>query len=126
MNIDASVLISKTKQKGMNEYVYCDFLKQYIIENNDDDRVMDIFSLVVYGTIIFPQSPEYVDATIVDLIEQMDCPVNPVPIIIVKTIWSLNYCRKEGEWSFIGCAQLLYIGSEVTFGANVKHPSGSA
>ena len=37
MNIDASVLISKTKQKRKNEYVQCDFLKQYIIENNDDD-----------------------------------------------------------------------------------------
>ena len=54
MNIDASVLISKTKQKGKNEYVQCDFLKQYIIDNNDDDRVMDMFALVVYGTIIFP------------------------------------------------------------------------
>ena len=32
MNIDASVLISRTKQKGKNEYVQCDFLKQYIIE----------------------------------------------------------------------------------------------
>ena len=53
MNIDASVFVSKTKQKGKNEYVQCDFLKQYIIENNDDDRVIDMFALVVYGT-IFP------------------------------------------------------------------------
>ena len=69
MNIDASVLVSKTKQKGKNEYVQCDFLKQYIIENNDNDRVVDMFSLVVYGTIIFPQSVGYVNAAIVDLIE---------------------------------------------------------
>ena len=75
MNIDAIVLISKTKQKGKNEYVQCDFLKQYIIENNDEDRVVDMFALVVYGTIIFPQSPEFVDAAIVDLIEQIDYPV---------------------------------------------------
>ena len=95
--------------KGKNKYVQCDFLKQYIIENNDDDRVVDMFALVVYGTIIFPQSPEYVDAAIVDLIEQMDYPVNLVPAIVAETIRSLNYCTRENEWSFIGCAQLLYI-----------------
>ena len=61
MNIDASVLVSKTKQKGKNEYVQYDFLKQYIIENNDDDRVADMFALIVYGTIIFPQSSGYVE-----------------------------------------------------------------
>ena len=126
MNIDVSVLITRTKQKWKNEYVQSDFLKQYIIENNDDDRVMDMFSLVVYDTIIFPQSLRYVDTAIVDLIKQIDCPVNPVSVIIAETIQSLNYCRREGEGSFIGCAQLLYIGFEVTFGANVKHPSGSA
>ena len=54
MNIDANILISKTKQKGKNEYVQCDFLKQYIIENHDDDQVIDMFALVMYGTIIFP------------------------------------------------------------------------
>ena len=54
MNIDASVLVSKTNQTGKNEYVQCNFLKQYIIENNDDDRVINMFVLVVYDTIIFP------------------------------------------------------------------------
>ena len=53
MNMNASVLDSKTKQKGRNEYVQCDFLKEYILKNNDDDRVMDMFSLIVYGIVIF-------------------------------------------------------------------------
>ena len=46
-----------------------DFLEGYIIQNNNDDRVIDIFALVVYGTMIFPQSPGYVDAAVIDLIE---------------------------------------------------------
>ena len=54
MNIDASFLVSTTRQKGKNECVQQDFLERYIIENNDDDRVIDIFALVVYGTLIFP------------------------------------------------------------------------
>ena len=64
---------------------------------------------MVYGTLIFPQSSGYIDASVVDLIEQIDNQVNPVPAIIAETILSLNYYRRKGEWSFIGCAQLLYI-----------------
>ena len=109
MNIDASVLVSKTKQKGKNEYVQSDFLERYIVENNDDDRVIDMFALVVYDTLVFPQSPGYVYATVVDLIEQIGSQANPVPAIFVETIQSLNFCRRRGKRDFIGCAQLLYI-----------------
>ena len=122
MNIDASILISKTKQKGKNEYVQCDFLKQHIIGKDDDDRVVDMFALVVYGTIIFPQSLEYVDTTIVDLIEQIDYPVNPIPAIVAETIRSLNYCRREDKGSFIGYAQLLYIWVRSHFWGKCEAP----
>ena len=54
MNIDASVFVPMTRQKGKNECVQCDFLESFIIENNNDDRIIDIFALVVYGTLIFP------------------------------------------------------------------------
>ena len=97
MNINASILDSKPKQKGRNEYVQYDFLKEYILKNNDDDRVMDMFALIVYGVMIFSQSSRYVDATIIDLIKQMDNEVNPVPAIVVETIKSLNYYRRKGK-----------------------------
>ena len=54
MNVDTSIFVPITRQKGKNECVQCDFLERYIIENSDDDRVMDIFALVVYGTLVFP------------------------------------------------------------------------
>ena len=53
-NIDVSVFVPVTRLKGKNECVQSDFLKRYIIQNNNDDRVIDIFVLVVYGTLIFP------------------------------------------------------------------------
>ena len=109
MSIDASVFVPMTRLKGKNECVQSDFLEGYIIQNNNEDRVIDIFALVVYGTLIFPQSPEYVDAIVVDLIEQVDNQVNPVPVIIAETFHSLNYCLRNREGSFVGCAQLLYI-----------------
>ena len=61
-----------TRLKGKNECVQSDFLEGYIIQNNHNDRVIDIFTLVVYGTLIFPQSLGYVNAAVVDLIEQVD------------------------------------------------------
>ena len=47
MNIDASVFAPITRLKGKNECVRYDFLERYIIENNNDDQVTDIFALVV-------------------------------------------------------------------------------
>ena len=108
-NIDASVFVPITRLKGKNKCVQCDFLERYIIENNNDNRVIDIFALVVYSTLIFPQSSGYIDATVVDLIEQIDNQINLIPAIIVETIRSLNYCRWKDEGDFIGCAQLLHI-----------------
>ena len=93
---------------------------------SNDDRVKDIFALVVYGTLIFPQSLGYIDAAIVDLIEQIDNQVNPVPTIIVEIIRSLNYCRRKGERNFIGCAPQCKFGSGTIFGASVKRLSDSA
>ena len=54
MNIDASVFVPMTRQKGKNECVQCDFLERFIIENNNDDWIINIFALVVYDTLIFP------------------------------------------------------------------------
>ena len=97
MNIDTNFLVSTTRQKGKNECVQRDFLERYIIKNNGDDRVINIFALMVYGTLIFPQSPGYVDATVVDLIEQIDNQANHIPAIVAETIRSLNFCRRKGE-----------------------------
>ena len=109
MNINASVFVPMTRQKGKNECVQCDFLERFIIENNNDDQIINIFALAMYGTLIFPQSLGYINAAVVDLIEKIDNQVNHVPAIVVETIRSLNYCRRKGKGDFIGCAQLLYI-----------------
>ena len=81
--------------------------------------------LVVYGILIFPQSTGYVDAVVVDLIEQINNQANPIPAIIAETIRSLNFYRRKGEGNFIGCAQLLYMWIEAISGASAKPPSNS-
>ena len=52
-NMDANAFVPITRLKGKKECVQCDFLERYIIENNNDDRVKDIFTLVVYITLIY-------------------------------------------------------------------------
>ena len=125
MNVDASLLTSVTRLKGKNECVQCNFLERYMIENNNDDRVIDIFRLVVYEILVFPQSPGYVDAVVVYLIEQINNQANLVPTIVAETIRSLSFCRRKGERDFIGCAQLLYMWIRSHFLASAKPPSDS-
>ena len=54
MNVDASLLVFMTRLKGKNECVQYDFLERYMIKNDGNDQVIDIFGLVVYGILIFP------------------------------------------------------------------------
>ena len=54
MSTDSSVFVPLTKSKGKNECVQSDFLEGYIVQNKHDDRVIAIFALVVYDTLIFP------------------------------------------------------------------------
>ena len=53
-SIDANIFVPMTRLKGKNECVQSDFLEGYIIQNNNDDRVIDVFALVVYDALIFP------------------------------------------------------------------------
>ena len=98
-NIDASAFIPVIRLKGKNECVQYDFLERYIIENNDDDQVIDIFTLVVYGTLIFPQSPGYIDATVIDLIEQIENQVNHVDAPFCPNyLFHFNFCWTLGPF----------------------------
>ena len=56
-----------------------------------------MFALVVYGIVIFSQSSRYVEAVLVDLIEQIGNKINHFPAIVANTIRSLSYCRRKGK-----------------------------
>ena len=50
-----------------------------------------MFSMAVYGMLIFPKVPDHVEAVVVDLVEQVNSQANPVPTIIIETIHLINY-----------------------------------
>ncbi|MBA0756396.1 hypothetical protein Gogos_022287, partial [Gossypium gossypioides] len=56
-----------------------------------------------------PKALGHVDEAVIDLFDQLDKRVTPVPTILAETFRSLSACRKAGEGRFIGCAQLLLV-----------------
>ncbi|MBA0881110.1 hypothetical protein Goshw_011482 [Gossypium schwendimanii] len=84
------------------------FLKKLMnITGMNTKKKVDVFTLSVYGLIIFPKVLGHVDEAVTDLFDQLDKRVTPVPTILAKTFRSLNECRRTGEGRFIGCVQLL-------------------
>ncbi|KAE8678144.1 hypothetical protein F3Y22_tig00111440pilonHSYRG00048 [Hibiscus syriacus] len=63
----------------------------------------------LYGLIIFPKILGCIDATVLELFEQLPKQVNPAPTILAETFRSLNHCRRAGGGRFIGCVQLLQV-----------------
>ena len=70
---------------------------------------MVAFALSIYGLVIFPKMLGYIKMAVVDTFEQIQHDSNPSPAILVETFQSLNYCRRNHEGRFLGCASLLYI-----------------
>ena len=85
------------KQTRNNECLSWDFLKKYILESEDDDRVSNVFAMVVYGMVIFPKVPDHDETAVGNLIEQLNGQANPVMAIIAETICSLSYCHRTSK-----------------------------
>ncbi|MBA0644023.1 hypothetical protein Goklo_028249 [Gossypium klotzschianum] len=75
----------------------------------DTKKRVDVFTLSIYGLMIFPRALGYIDEAVTDLFDRLNRRVTPVPAILAKTFRSLSAYRSTGEGRFIGCAQLLLV-----------------
>ena len=75
---------------------------------------------MVYGTLIFSQSLGYIDAAVVNLIEQIDNQVNLVPTIIIETVRSLNHLEGKGKEILSVVLSCFIFGFGAIFGASAK------
>ncbi|MFQ6630970.1 hypothetical protein Gotur_009047 [Gossypium turneri] len=82
-------------------------LKDLILAHPNTKKKVDVFSLSVYGLVVFPKALGHVDEAVTDLFDRLDKRVTPVPAILVETIRLLNQCWRASKGRFIGCAQLL-------------------
>ncbi|MBA0701950.1 hypothetical protein Goari_020691 [Gossypium aridum] len=60
----------------------------------DTRKKVDVYSLSIYGLIIFPKVLGHVDGAVTDLFDQLDRRVTPVLAILVETFRSLNACQR--------------------------------
>ena len=109
MRLEEAVVEQNIKKKGKSECFAWDFFKRYIAKNNGEDQVLDIFALAIYGLVIFPKVPGHIEATMIDVIEQIEGQANPVPAIVAETLRTLNFCRMSGKWDLVCCIQMLYV-----------------
>ncbi|MBA0718091.1 hypothetical protein Golax_005856, partial [Gossypium laxum] len=100
---------ARVKQKGDSKCIPWRSLHDLILAHPDTNKNVNVFSLSIYGLMIFPRALGYVDEVVTDLFDRLDKGVTPVPAILAVTFRSLSACRNTGEGRFIGCAQLLLV-----------------
>ncbi|MBA0786178.1 hypothetical protein Gotri_027522, partial [Gossypium trilobum] len=98
---------ARIKQKGDSKCVPWKSLKDAILTHPNVRKRVDVFSLSIYGLVVFPKALGHVDEAATNLFDRLDKRVTPISAILAETFRSLSACRKAGEGRFIGCAQIL-------------------
>ncbi|MFQ6665870.1 hypothetical protein Gotur_032445, partial [Gossypium turneri] len=78
--------------------------EQWILVHPDTKKKVDVLALSIYGLVIFPKALGHIDEIVIDLFNQLDKRITPVPAILAETFRSLSAYRRVGEGRFIGCA----------------------
>ena len=97
------VVEQNIRKKGKSECFAWVFFKRYIAKNDGEDQVLDVFTLAIYGLVIFPKVSGHVEVAVIDVIEQIASQANPVPAIVAETLHTLNFCRRNGNGDLICC-----------------------
>ena len=53
-------------------------MKKFLTKCDDEERVSNLFAMVVYGMVIFPKVLNHIEAVVVDLVEQVNSQANLV------------------------------------------------
>ena len=109
MGLEEAAVEQNIRKKGKSECFAWDFFKRYIAKNDEEDQVLDVFALAIYGLVIFPKVPGHVEVAVIDVIEQIASQANPVPAIVAETLRTLNFCKKNENGNLTCCIQMLYV-----------------
>ncbi|KAG8500574.1 hypothetical protein CXB51_004214 [Gossypium anomalum] len=94
---------ARVQQKGDSKCVHWENLRDLILAHPDERKRVDIFTLSIYGLVIFPRALRHVDEAVIDLFDRLEKGITPVLVILAETFRSLSSCRKTGEGRFTGC-----------------------
>ncbi|XVF14408.1 hypothetical protein REPUB_Repub09cG0056300 [Reevesia pubescens] len=78
--------------------------------DGNEEQSMELFALAIYGLVIFLKVLGYIEILVIDFFGQISGKkIDPTPSIVVKTIRTLNFCKRKGKGHLLVCTQLLYI-----------------
>ena len=86
-------LVQKENQRGLPWNILRDFIREHL---HDEDSIM-AFALSIYGLVIFSGMLGYIEMAMMDTFEQIQHGNNPSLAILVETLRSLNYNRRNQE-----------------------------
>ncbi|RDY02068.1 hypothetical protein CR513_14505, partial [Mucuna pruriens] len=79
-------------------------------EEEEWSAVMDVFGLLLYRILMFPQVENYIDLAAIEVfMAKMDRGENPTMAILANTYYTLNYCNEQKGGSLRCCTPLLYL-----------------
>ena len=70
--------------KEKSERLLWKFLKKFLAKCEDEEQVFKVFTIVLYGMVIFPKVSKHIEATVTNLVEQVEHRVNHVLAIVAK------------------------------------------
>ncbi|MBA0772340.1 hypothetical protein Gotri_007742 [Gossypium trilobum] len=100
-------VVTRIKQKGDSKCIPWKSLRDLILAHPYTRKKVDIFTLSIYGLVIFPKVLRHIDDAVSDLFDRLDKKVMPVPAGLVETLISLSACRRAGELRFIESRQFI-------------------
>ncbi|MFQ6665869.1 hypothetical protein Gotur_032445, partial [Gossypium turneri] len=65
-----------------------------ILVHPDTKKKVDVLALSIYGLVIFPKALGHIDEIVIDLFNQLDKRITPVPAILAETFRSLSAYRR--------------------------------
>ncbi|MBA0772498.1 hypothetical protein Gotri_007860 [Gossypium trilobum] len=75
---------AQIKQKGDSKCILWKSLRDLILAHLDTRKRVDVFSLSIYGLVIFYKELGHIDDAVSDLFDWLEKMVKPVPIILVE------------------------------------------
>ncbi|MBA0778168.1 hypothetical protein Gotri_006065 [Gossypium trilobum] len=90
-------VVARIKQKGDNKCILWKNLRDLILAHPNTKKKVDVFTLSVYGLVVFPKALGHFDEAVTNLFDRLDKRVMLVPVILAKTFRSLNECRRAGK-----------------------------
>ncbi|MBA0878155.1 hypothetical protein Goshw_004902, partial [Gossypium schwendimanii] len=83
---------ARIKQKGDSKCIPWKSLKDLILTHSDVRNKLDVFALSIYGLVVFPKALGHVDEAVVNLFDQLNKKVTPIPVDRVSyKVFSENY-----------------------------------